>query len=130
MNSQSTGDGNLVITVTFRVGTNLNVAQMLTQNRVQDALSRLPEAVQREGVQVIKTTPAVLLAVHLYSPDSSRDVVYLSNYLTLHVRDVLGRLPGVSETNLLGERQYAMRVWLDPDKAAARSEERRVGKEC
>src|ERR1700761_7329306 len=79
INSQSTGDGNLTITVTFRIGTDLNVAQMLTQNRVQDALSRLPDDVQRQGVQVNKTVPAVLLAVHLYSPDSSRDVVYLSN---------------------------------------------------
>jgi hydrophobe/amphiphile efflux-1 (HAE1) family protein len=119
LNSQSTGDGNLTITVTFKVGTDLNVAQMLVQNRVQDALSRLPEDVQRQGVQVNKTTPAVLLAVHLYSPDSSRDVVYLSNYMTLHVKDVLARLAGVSDTLPMGERQYAMRIWLDPDKAAS-----------
>ena len=94
MNSQSTGDGKLTVTVTFRIGTDLNVAQMLTQNRVQDALPRLPEDVQRLGVQVRKATPNILLAVHLYSPDSSRDVLYLSNYATLHVKDVLARLPG------------------------------------
>jgi hydrophobe/amphiphile efflux-1 (HAE1) family protein len=118
LNSQSTGDGNLSMTVTFRIGTDLNVAQMLTQNRVQDALSRLPDDVQREGVQVRKTTPSILLAVHFYSPDKSRDLLYLSNYITLHVRDVLARLAGVADIQFYGERQYAMRVWLDPDKAA------------
>ncbi|WP_207005664.1 efflux RND transporter permease subunit [Trinickia mobilis] len=121
MSSQSTGDGNLTITVTFRIGTDLNVAQNLTQNRVQDALSRLPEDVQREGVHVRKTTPAILIAVHFYSPDKSRDLLYLSNFITLHVRDVLARLPGVGDTQLDGERQYAMRVWLDPDKIASRN---------
>ena len=119
MNSQSTGDGKLTVTVTFRIGTDLNVAQMLTQNRVQDALPRLPEDVQRLGVQVKKATPNILLAVHLYSPDSSRDVLYLSNYATLHVKDVLARLPGVGDVELQGAREYAMRIWLDPDKVAA-----------
>src|SRR5262245_54244571 len=119
MNSQSTGDGKLTVTVTFRIGTDLNVAQMLTQNRVQDALPRLPEDVRRLGVQVKKATPNILLAVHLYSPDSSRDVLYLSNYATLHVKDVLARLPGVGDVELQGAREYAMRIWLDPDKVAA-----------
>ena len=119
MNSQSTGDGKLTVTVTFRIGTDLNVAQMLTQNRVQDALPRLPEDVQRLGVQVRKATPNILLAVHLYSPDSSRDVLYLSNYATLHVKDVLARLPGVGDVTFQGAREYAMRIWLDPDKVAA-----------
>jgi hydrophobe/amphiphile efflux-1 (HAE1) family protein len=119
MSSQSTGDGNLTITVTFRVGTDLNVAQMLTQNRVQDALPRLPEDVQRLGVQVRKATPNILLAVHLFSPDGSRDNLYLSNYATLHVKDALARLPGVGDVQLFGARDYAMRIWLDPDKVAA-----------
>src|SRR5690242_18198344 len=119
LSSQSTGDGKLTITVTFRIGTNLNVAQMLTQNRVQDALPRLPEDVQRLGVQVRKSTPNILLAVHLYSPDASRDVLYLSNYATLHVKDALARLPGVGDVQLFGARDYAMRIWLDPDKVAA-----------
>ena len=119
MNSQSTGDGKLTVTVTFRIGTDLNVAQMLTQNRVQDALPRLPEDVQRLGVQVRKATPNILLAVHLYSPDSTRDVLYLSNYATLHVKDVLARLPGVGDVTFQGAREYAMRIWLDPDKVAA-----------
>src|SRR3954454_8878874 len=119
MGSQSTGDGKLTITVTFRIGTDLNVAQMLTQNRVQDALPRLPEDVQRLGVQVRKSTPSILLAVHMYSPDESRDVLYLSNYATLHVKDALARLPGVGDVQLFGSRDYAMRIWLDPGKAAA-----------
>jgi hydrophobe/amphiphile efflux-1 (HAE1) family protein len=119
LTSQSTGDGKLTVTVTFRIGTDLNVAQMLTQNRVQDALPRLPEDVQRLGVQVRKATPNILLAVHLYSPDSSRDTLYLSNYATLHVKDVLARLPGVGDVQFQGAREYAMRIWLDPDKVAA-----------
>src|SRR5246500_5106783 len=119
MNSQSTGDGKLTVTVTFRIGTDLNVAQMLTQNRVQDALPRLPEDVQRQGVQVRKSTPNILLAVHLYSPDNSRDGLYISNYATLHVKDQLARLPGVGDVQLFGARDYAMRIWLDPDKVAA-----------
>jgi hydrophobe/amphiphile efflux-1 (HAE1) family protein len=119
MSSQSTGDGALTITVTFRIGTDLNVAQMLTQNRVQDALPRLPEDVQRLGVQVRKSTPTILLAVHLYSPDATRDMLYLSNYATLHIKDALARLPGVGDVQLFGARDYAMRIWLDPDKTAA-----------
>jgi hydrophobe/amphiphile efflux-1 (HAE1) family protein len=119
INSQSTGDGKLTITVTFRIGTDLNVAQMLTQNRVQDALPRLPDDVQRLGVQVRKATSNILLAVHLYSPDASRDTLYISNYATLHVKDVLARLPGVGDVQIFGGRDYAMRIWLDPDKVAA-----------
>src|ERR1700733_9244411 len=121
ISSQSTGDGALTITVTFRIGTDLNFAQMLTQNRVQDSLSRLPEEVQREGISVKKTTPSILLAVHFLSPDKSRDLQYLSNYITLHVKDQLARLPGIADVNVQGARQYAMRVWLDPDKIAARN---------
>src|SRR6516225_2200587 len=119
MSSQSTGDGNLTITVTFEIGTDLDIAQMLTQNRVQDALSRLPDDVQRLGVQVRKAIPSILLAVHLYSPDKSRDTLYLSNYATLHVKDVLARLHGVGDVQFQGARQYAMRIWLDPDRVAA-----------
>ena len=97
MNSQSTG---------------------VTQNRVQDALSRLPDDVQRLGVQVRKSIPSILLAIHLYSPDTSRDTLYLSNYATLHIKDVLARLRGVGDVQFQGAREYAMRIWLDPDKAA------------
>src|SRR5499433_3666911 len=119
MGSQSTGDGKLTITVTFRIGTDLNVAQMLTQNRVEDALPRLPEDVQRLGVQVRKATPNILLAIHVYSPDGSRDNLYLSNYTTLHVKDILARLEGVGDVQFQGGREYAMRIWLEPDKVAA-----------
>src|SRR5690349_1141722 len=118
MSSQSTGDGRLTITVTFRIGVDLNVSQMLTQNRVQDALPRLPEDVQRLGVQVRKAAPSILLAVHIYSPDSSRDTLYLSNYTTLHIKDTLARLQGVGDVQFQGAREYAMRIWLDPDKVA------------
>lgn len=121
MSSQSTGDGRLTVTVTFRIGTDLNVAQMLTQNRVQDALPRLPEDVQRLGVQVRKATPSILLAIHTFSPDKSRDRLYQSNYLTLHVKDALARLPGVGDVQFQGGREYAMRIWLDPDKVASRN---------
>src|SRR5271156_5701618 len=119
MSSQSTGGGALTVTVTFRIGTDLNVAQMLTQNRVQDALPRLPDDVQRLGVQVRKSIPSILLAIHLYSPDTSRDTLYLSNYATLHIKDVLARLSGVGDVQFQGAREYAMRIWLDPDRAAA-----------
>ncbi|MCQ8279415.1 multidrug efflux RND transporter permease subunit [Acetobacteraceae bacterium KSS8] len=119
MSSQSTGDGKLTLTVTFRIGTDLNISQMLTQNRVQDALPRLPQDVQRLGVQVRKSTPNILLAVHLISPDHSRDDLYISNYATLHVKDALARLPGVGDVQVFGGRDYAMRIWLDPDKVAA-----------
>ncbi|MEJ0048123.1 MAG: multidrug efflux RND transporter permease subunit [Rhodospirillales bacterium] len=120
MSSQSTGDGKLTITVTFRIGTNLDTAQVLTQNRVTDALPRLPQDVQRQGVTVQKATPNILLVVHLISPDKSRDQLYISNYATLHVKDALARLPGVGDVQIFGARDYAMRIWLDPDKAAAR----------
>ena len=119
MNSQSTGDGKMTLTVSFKIGTDLNVAQMLTQNRVQDAIPRLPDDVQRLGVQVRKSTPNILMAVHLMSPDHSRDELYLSNFATLHVKDALTRLAGVGDVQLFGERDYAMRIWLDPDRVAA-----------
>ena len=115
--SQSTGDGHLTITVIFKVGTDPNVALMLTRNRVQDILSRLPQEVQLQGVQVRKTIQALLLGVHVYSPDGSRSPEYMSNYM-LRIRDEIARLPGVADFWLLGERQYAMRIWIDPDKSA------------
>src|SRR3982074_1620681 len=116
--SQSTGNGLLTITVIFKIGTDPNTALLLTQSRVQDTLSRLPEDVQLQGVQVKKTIQALLLGVHVYSPDGSRSAEYMSNYM-LRIRDEIARLPGVADFWLLGERQYAMRIWVDPDKAAA-----------
>jgi hydrophobe/amphiphile efflux-1 (HAE1) family protein len=116
--SQSTGDGRLTTTVIFKVGSDPNTDLMLTRNRVQDVLTRLPQEVQLQGVEVNKTIKALLLGVHVYSPDGSRGAEYLSNYM-LRVRDQIARLPGVSQFWALGERQYAMRIWIDSDKAAA-----------
>ena len=118
ISSQSTGNGQLTITVIFKVGTDPNTALLLTRSRVEDTLSRLPVEVQLQGVQVKKTIQALLLGVHVYSPDGSRSPEYLSNYM-LKVRDQIARLPGVSDFQLFGERQYAMRIWIDPDKAAS-----------
>src|ERR1700684_1095456 len=112
ISSQSTGNGQLAITVIFKIGTDPNVDLNLTQNRVQDTLSRLPQEVQLQGVQVKKTIPALLLGVFPYSPDGSRSAEYISNYLLLHVKDEGARVPGVSDFWILGERQYAMRIWI------------------
>jgi HAE1 family hydrophobic/amphiphilic exporter-1 len=120
MNSQATGDGKLTITVTFNLGTNLDTAQVLTQNRIATAIPRLPDAVQRLGVTVKKASPDLMMVVHLYSPNDTRDQLYLSNYATLQVKDELARLSGVGDVNIIGARDYAMRVWLDPEKVAAR----------
>ena len=117
--SQSTGDGKVSVTVTFRLGTNLDTAQVLTQNRVSQALPRLPDAVQRLGVTVTKNSPDLLMVIHLSSPDGSRDQLYMSNYATLHVKDQLSRVPGVGDAEIFGGRDYAMRIWLDPEKVAS-----------
>ncbi len=118
MLSQATGDGQLVITVTFALGTDLDAAQVLVQNRVARAEPRLPEEVRRLGITVEKNSPDMLMVVHLFSPDSSRDPLYLSNYATLQVRDVLARLDGVGSLQVVGARDYAMRIWIDPEKAS------------
>jgi len=117
--SQSTGDGNITITVTFKIGSDVNLAQMLTNNRVQDTLSRLPDPVQRIGVKVQKVIPAYLLGIFPYSPHGTRSVEYISNYMTLRVKDEIARLPGVGGLFSLGERQFAMRIWMKPDRMAA-----------
>jgi hydrophobe/amphiphile efflux-1 (HAE1) family protein len=116
--SQSTSDGNLTTTVYFKVGSNPNIDLMLTRNRVLDAVSRLPPEVQAQGVKVNKTIKALVLGVHVISPDGSRSPEYLYNYM-LKIRDQISRLPGVSQYQLFGSREYAMRVWIDPGKAAA-----------
>ena len=116
--SQATGDGKLTVTVTFKLGTDLDTAQVLTQNRVSIALPRLPDAVQRLGVTVKKNSPDMLMVIHLSSPDGSRDQLYMSNYATLRVKDQLSRVQGVGDVQIFGGRDYAMRIWLDPDKVA------------
>jgi hydrophobe/amphiphile efflux-1 (HAE1) family protein len=120
MVSQSTGDGNLQLTISFALGTDLNIAQVLVQNRVSIAQPRLPDEVQRIGVTVKKNSPDMLMVIHLSSPDGSRDQLYISNYATLQVKDVLARLEGVGDVRVFGARDYSMRIWLDPDKVAAR----------
>jgi len=120
MSSQCTNDGNYVLTVTFEPGTDLNLAQVLVQNRVSLAQPILPDLVKRRGVTVKKKAPSVLMIVNLYSPDGSRDNLYLSNYATIQLRDELSRLPGVGDITFLGQRDYSMRVWLDPQQMAVR----------
>ena len=119
MSSQSTGDGNLTITVTFKQGTDLNAAQVLVQNRVAIAAPRLPQEVQRLGIITRKTSPDFLMVVNLISPDHSLDRGYISNYALTQVRDRIARLDGVGDARLFGARDYAMRIWIDPSKAAA-----------
>ncbi len=121
MSSQSTGDGNLQITVTFALGTDLDKAQELVQDRVNTALPRLPQEVQQTGIIVRKSSPDILLAVHMYSPDGSQDQQYVANYVTLQVQEPLLRISGVGDIGTRAARDYAIRVWIDPDRAAARN---------
>jgi hydrophobe/amphiphile efflux-1 (HAE1) family protein len=117
--SQSTGDGKLVVTLTFKLGTDLNTAESLTQSRVLIAQPRLPEPVQQLGLTVKKVSSDYLIVPHLFSPDGSRDQLYLSNYATLHIKDAIARLDGVGDVQTFGARDYAMRIWLEPAKVAA-----------
>ena len=121
MLSQATSDGKLTITVTFKLGTDPDEAQVLVQNRVSAAEPRLPEEVRRLGVTTRKNSPDFLMVVHVFSPDDTRDQLYISNYATLQLVDVLKRIDGVGDVQVFGAREYAMRVWLDPDKIAARN---------
>src|SRR5215470_6493158 len=120
MLSKSGNDGSMTLDVTFRTGTNLDFAQVLTQNRVAIAEAKLPEEVKRQGVTVKKKSPMILLCVNLLSPDGRYDQLYLSNYATIQVKDSLARLPGVGDVSFLGARDYSMRVWLDPTQLASR----------
>jgi hydrophobe/amphiphile efflux-1 (HAE1) family protein len=120
MSSSGTSDGRLQLTVTFKLGTNLDDAQVQVQNRVNSALPRLPEDVRRLGVTAKKQSPDLTLAVQFYSPDGSRDTFYLANYVTLQVQNRIARLPGVADANTLGGLDYTMRIWIDPNKLAAR----------
>lgn len=118
MSSQATDDGRLTITATFALGTDLDEAQVLVQNRVSIAEPRLPEEVRRLGVITQKSSPDLLTVIHLYSPDNSRDQLYISNYALLQIRDTLARLDGVGSITIFGAREYSMRIWLDPDRMA------------
>jgi len=118
--SQSTSDGAMTLTVTFALGTDLDNAQVQVQNRVSQALPRLPEEVQRLGVTTQKSSPDLTMVVHLISPDQRYDMLYLSNYARLHIKDQLARLNGVGDVQIFGAGEYSMRVWLDPERLASR----------
>jgi multidrug efflux pump len=120
MFSQATSDGRMTLTVTFALGTDLDNAQVQVQNRVAQALPRLPAEVQRIGVITEKSTPDFIMVVHLVSPDERYDMLYLSNFAHLRVKDELARIPGVGSAQVFGAGEYSMRVWLDPDRLASR----------
>jgi hydrophobe/amphiphile efflux-1 (HAE1) family protein len=121
MSSQSTNDGAMKLTITFKVGTNLDVAQVQVQNRVAIAQPQLPPEVQQIGLTVKKASPDITMVIALFSPDNSHDTLFMSNYATLQLRDEIARLPGVGDITVFGVRDYSMRLWLDPDKLASRS---------
>lgn len=121
MSSQCTNDGTYTLTVTFQHGVDLNMAQVLVENRVSLADPILPDLVKRRGVSVKKKSPSVLMIVNLFSPDNRRDNLYLSNYATIQLKDELSRLPGVGDITYIGQRDYSMRLWLDPKKMAYRN---------
>lgn len=118
MSSQATTDGSLSITVTFKIGTNSDLAQQQVQNRVSQALPRLPEDVRRFGVTVVKSSPDLTMVVHLISPNERYDTLYLRNFAVLNVKDKLSRIPGIGQVMQFGGGDYAMRVWMDPKKIA------------
>jgi len=120
MVSQSTGDGRMTLTITFSLGTDLDEAQVLVQNRVAIAEPRLPEPVRRLGVTTAKNSPDLMMVIHMYSPDRSRDQLYISNYTKTQIVDRLARIEGVGEARIFAEREFSMRIWLDPDRVAAR----------
>src|SRR3954471_11725800 len=121
MSSQCTNDGMYTLTVTFKLGVDLNMAQVLVQNRESLAEPILPDLVKRRGVMVKKKSPSILMIVNLFSPDQSRENLYLSNYATIQLRDELARLEGVGDITYMGQRDYSMRVWLDPEKMSFRN---------
>ena len=121
MSSQCTNDGSYTLTVTFRNTVDLNLAQVLVQNRVALAMPNLPDVIKATGVMTKKQAPDILLAIGIYSPDGRYDQLYLSNYATIQLQPVIARLPGISDVRMFGQRDYSMRIWLDPDKLAARS---------
>jgi multidrug efflux pump len=120
MSSQSTSDGLMTLTITFKLGTNPDLATQLVQNRVNQALPRLPQEVQQLGVTTVKSSPDLTMVVHLLSPNGRYDMTYLRNYALLNVKDQLARLPGIGDVRLFGSGDYAMRIWLDPAKVAER----------
>ena len=121
LSSQSSNDGVMQLTITFKQGTNLDKAQVLVQNRVALAEPRLPEEVRRQGISVRKRSPDLSLVINLTSPNRRYDSVYMTNYALLQIRDAIARVPGVGDIFIFGAREYSMRIWLDPNKVAARN---------
>ena len=121
MSSQSTADGTMQLTITFKVGTDVDQAQVQVQNRVSQAFPRLPEVVRQFGVTTVKSSPDLTMVVHLLSPDNRYDTTYLRNYGVLNVKDVLARIQGMGQVMVFGGGDYSMRVWLDPQRTAARN---------
>ena len=119
MSSYSSGDGAMALTITFKLGTDLDQAQVLVQNRVSVAEPRLPEEVRRLGITTTKSSPDLMMVVHMLSPDNTYDQLYVSNYARSRVRDILLRLDGVGDLIIFGEREYSLRIWLDPEKLSA-----------
>src|ERR1700688_1626855 len=120
MFSQAASDGTLTLTVTFKLGTDPNLAQQLVQNRVNQALPRLPDVTRNLGVTTVKSSPDLTMVVHLLSPDDRYDMLYLRNYAVLNVKDRLAKIAGVGSVQLFGSGDYAMRIWLNPQKVAER----------
>ena len=121
MSSQCTNDGTYILTVTFKPGVDLNMAQVLVQNRESLAEPILPDLVKRRGVSVKKKSPSILMIINVFSPNGIKDNLYLSNYATIQLRDELARLDGVGDVTYIGQRNYSMRVWLDPQKMTFRN---------
>jgi HAE1 family hydrophobic/amphiphilic exporter-1 len=119
MSSYSSGDGSMALTITFRLGTDLDAAQVLVQNRVAIAEPRLPEEVRRLGLTTAKSSPDLMMVIHMLSPDDTYDQLYVSNYARTRIRDVLLRLDGVGDVSIFGEREYSLRIWLDPEKLSS-----------
>jgi len=120
MSSVSAGDGSYKLTVTFKVGTNLDMANVLVQNRVALAEPKLPEEVKRQGVNTKKKSPSIILIASLTSPDGRHDELFMSNYATLRIRDTLSRIPGVGDVEIFPASDYSMRIWLDPNQLKSR----------
>ena len=120
MSSEAASDGTLTLTVTFKLGTDANLAQQLVQDRVNQATPRLPDVTRQLGVTTVKSSPDLTMVVHLMSPNGRYDMLYLRNYALLNVKDQLAKIQGVGSVQLYGSGDYAMRIWLNPDKVAER----------
>src|SRR5581483_10830780 len=121
MSSQCANDGSYNLTVTFRHGVDLNMAQVMVQNRVNLAVPALPDVIKQTGVTTLKRSPDILMGLALTSPDGRYDQLYLSNYAVMQIKDELARMHGVGDVFLFGQRDYSMRIWLDPAKMSARN---------